>query len=72
MAKIKVWFDEEGDFLELTFTRRKGHFREIGPDLYERVDSKGNVVGFAIFNFLKHPRKTVEIPFKEAKLAVGR
>jgi hypothetical protein len=72
IARLRVWFDEEGDFLEVSFVRRKGSFRSIGPDIYERVDAKGNVLGFAIFNFLKHDRKTVEIPLEEAKLAVGR
>lgn len=72
MAKVRVWFDEEGDFLEVAFVKRKGYFREVGPDLYERVDAKGNVIGFAIFNFLKHDRKAVEVPLKMAKLAVGR
>ena len=72
IARLRVWFDEEGDFLEVSFVRRKGSFRNIGPDIYERVDAKGNVLGFAIFNFLKHDRKTVEIPLEEAKLAVGR
>ena len=70
--RLKVWFDEEGDFLEVTFSRRKASFRSVGPDIYERVDAKGNIIGFAIFNFLKHDRKTVEIPLEEAKLAVGR
>jgi hypothetical protein len=28
----------------VTFADRKGSFREIGPDLYERVDAKGNVI----------------------------
>jgi len=72
MGKVKVWFDEEGDFLEVTFVQRKGSFREIGPDLYERVDGKGRVIGFAIFNFLKHDRKTVEIPLELVQLAAGR
>ena len=72
MGKGKVWFDEEGDLLEVTFTKRKGHFREVGPDLYERVDAKGNVIGFAIFNFMKHKLNTVEIPLEMEKLAVGR
>jgi hypothetical protein len=31
MGKVKVWFDEEGDFLEVSFARRKGTFREVGP-----------------------------------------
>ena len=72
IARLKVWFDEEGNFLEVTFARRKGSFRSIGPDIYERVDSKGKVIGFAIFNFMKHDRKTVEIPLEETRLAVGR
>jgi uncharacterized protein YuzE len=72
VARLRVWFDEEGDFLEVTFAKRKGSFRSIGPDIFERVDAKGKVIGFAIFNFLKHDRKTVEIPLEEAKLAIGR
>ena len=72
VARLRVWFDEEGDFLEVTFAKRKGSFRSIGPDIFESVDAKGKVIGFAIFNFLKHDRKTVEIPLEEAKLAIGR
>lgn len=72
MGKVKVWFHHEGDFLEVTFFDRKGSFREIGPDLYERVDAKGRVVGFAVFNFLKRDRQTVEIPVEFAQLAAGR
>jgi len=72
VARLRVWFDEEGDFLEVTFANRKGSFRAIGPDIFERIDTKGKVIGFAIFNFLKHDRKTVEIPLADAKLAVGR
>ena len=72
VARVRVWFDEEGDFLEVTFAKRKGLFRAIAPDIFERIDAKGKVIGFAIFNFLKHDRKTVEIPLKEASLAVGR
>jgi uncharacterized protein YuzE len=71
MANMKVWYDEEGDFLELTFIRRKGSFREIGPDLYERVDARGNVIGVAIFNFLNRDRKTVEIPLEITPLAAA-
>lgn len=69
MGKVKVWFDEEGDFLEVSFAKRKGIFREIGPDVYERVDTKGRVIGFAVFNFLKHDRKGVEIPLALAQVA---
>jgi hypothetical protein len=30
------------------------------------------VIGFAIFNFLKHDRKTIEIPLDLTHLAAGR
>jgi hypothetical protein len=69
MGKIRVWLDEEGDFLEVSFARRKGTFREVRPDVYERVDAKGRVIGFALFNFLKRDRKGVEIPLDLAQLA---
>jgi len=68
---MKVWFDEEGNFLEIAFANRKGSFREIGPDLYERADAKGNAIGFAIFNFLKRDRKTVEIPLEMKQVAAS-
>ena len=64
MAKIKVWFDEEGDFLEVLFAERTGHFQEIGPDIYERVNEEGHVLGFAIFNFSKRDRTAVEVPLE--------
>ena len=72
MRSIRLMYESEGDFLEVTFAKRKGSFRSIGPDIFERVDAKGKIIGFAIFNFLKHDRKTVEIPLEEGKLAVGR
>ena len=64
MANMKVWFDEEGDFLEVAFAERAGHFQEIGPDVYERVDEQGDVVGFAIFNFSKRERQAIEVPLE--------
>jgi hypothetical protein len=72
MARTKVWYDEEGDFLEMTFAEREGSFREIAAGLYERVDARGNVIGFAIFNFRKRDRKTVEIPLELAPVAATR
>jgi hypothetical protein len=50
MGKMKLWFDEEGDFLEIGFGEKKGHFRDIGNDVWERVE-EGVVRGIAILNF---------------------
>lgn len=47
--KVKVWFDREGDFLEVLFSDKAGFMRETKNDaLMERVDEKGNVLGFSI------------------------
>ena len=53
VARLKVWFDEEGDFLEVTFAKRKGSFRSIGPDIFERVDAKGKRYRFCDFQLSK-------------------
>lgn len=54
--EISVWFDKEGDYLEITFDKpRKGYFKEIKNDVLQRIDSKtGETLGFAFINFSKH------------------
>lgn len=55
---MSIWFDKEGDFLEFSIDgKKKGFFKDLGNDMFERVDSRGNVLGFAIFNFLKRSLK---------------
>ncbi len=66
MAVVKVWFDREGDFLEVRFADDKGHFREIAEDVFERVDERGRVIGFAIFNVTRRERESVEVPLQLA------
>jgi hypothetical protein len=47
--RIKVWFDAEGDFLEVRFSDKAGFMRETKNDaLMERVDDEGNILGFSI------------------------
>ncbi len=47
--EIKVWYDKEGDYLEVLFERKMGYFRETENDaVMEKVDDKGNVIGFSI------------------------
>lgn len=52
MAKnVTVWYDREGDSLEVLFERTEGYFRETDPDaVMEKVDPEGHVVGFSILN----------------------
>ncbi len=50
MAKeIKIWYDKEGDYLEVLFERKAGYFRETENNaVMEKVDLQGNVIGFSI------------------------
>ena len=46
---MKVWYDREGDFSEVTFAERPGYLRETAHDaVMERVDEHGNIIGFSI------------------------
>ncbi len=47
--KIKVWFDAEGDFLEVQFNDAPGYMRETANDaVMQRVDAEGQIIGFSI------------------------
>lgn len=47
--KIKVWFDAEGDFLEVQFSAAPGYMKATGNDaVMERLDEQGRVIGFSI------------------------
>jgi len=64
---LRVWFDPEGDLLEVELGKpRKGFFRDVGDDVFLRVDEKGNVLGFAILNATKRMKEVreVELPIK--------
>jgi len=37
--------------------KEKGFFRDIGDDIWERVDEKGEIMGLAILNFRKRAEK---------------
>ena len=47
--EIKIWYDKEGDYLEVIFERKAGYFRETENDaVMEKVDERGNTIGFSI------------------------
>jgi hypothetical protein len=46
---VRVWYDAEGDYLEVLFEDGEGYFRQTKDDrIMERVDDKGNLLGFSI------------------------
>ncbi|MBO1225151.1 MAG: DUF2283 domain-containing protein [Candidatus Scalindua sediminis] len=47
--EIKVWYDKEGDYLEVLFAQREGYFKETENDaVMEKIDNNGEVIGFSI------------------------
>ena len=63
--EIKVWFDKEGDYLEVLFERKKGYFRETENDaVMEKVDEEGNIIGFSILKVSALKEKPVSIALK--------
>jgi hypothetical protein len=52
--KLKLWFDPEGDFLEVTFSDAPGYMRETKSDaVMQRVDERGHVIGFSVLGVSK-------------------
>jgi uncharacterized protein YuzE len=46
---VRMWFDPEADFLEVTLESKPGYFRPTENDqVMERVDEDGNVIGFSV------------------------
>ena len=47
--KVKIWYDVEGDYLEVIFEKKAGYFKETSNDaVMKKVDTAGNIIGFSI------------------------
>ncbi len=57
--QVKVWYDPEGDYLEVIFEEAEGRFRATENDqVMEKVDAEGRVIGFSILklsSLKEHP-----------------
>ena len=59
---VKVWYDPEGDFLEVLFDQKPGYFRETDNDqVMEKVDEDGNVLGFSVLKVSALRRAPLQI-----------
>ena len=64
MAKktVKLWYDPEGDYLEVTFEQKAGYFRETANDqVMEKVDQEGNILGFSVLRVSKLAKTPFEV-----------
>ncbi len=47
--QLKIWYDSEGDYLEVIFDQKVGYFRETENDrVMAKFDDEGNVLGFSV------------------------
>ncbi len=56
--KVSVWYDHEGDMLEVLWAFREGYFTPTDDDrILKRLDDDGEVIGFLIHEMstLKQP-----------------
>jgi hypothetical protein len=65
--KVKVWFDSEVDYLEVTFSDDPGYLRPTKSDaVMKRLDEQGRVIGFSVFGVSRfrkdHPLKAELTP----------
>ncbi len=59
---VKVWYDAEGDFLEVIFDQKPGYYRETPNDaVMEKVDADGNVIGFSLLGVSAAKQKPLEV-----------
>jgi uncharacterized protein YuzE len=65
---VTVWYDREGDFLEVLFEQKEGYFRETDNDaVMEKVDQEGHVIGFSILNVSQNPSEVpVSVTLRDA------
>jgi hypothetical protein len=59
---LKVWFDPEGDFLEVVFDQKPGFFRPTDDDhVMEKVDEEGNILGFSVLRVSSLKKNPLEV-----------
>lgn len=69
LDKIKLWFNAEVDYLEVTFSDESGYMRPTSSDaIMKRVDEQGRVIGFSVFGVSRFQRKDQPL---EARLTDG-
>jgi hypothetical protein len=68
--KMKIWFDKEGDFLEILFSDAPGYMRQTDNDfVLERVDEQENILGYSIIGISKMTKDKPLIKELELEIA---
>lgn len=59
---VRIWYDSEGDYLEVMFEQKAGYFRETSNDqVMEKVDDEGRVLGFSVLRVSAMKEKPLDV-----------
>ena len=59
---VKIWYDREADYLEVTFEPKEGYFRGTANDqVMEKVDKDGNILGFSVLKVSSLGSKPLDV-----------
>lgn len=59
---VKLWYDREGDYLEVMFERGEGYFKETQNDqVMEKVDKQGRILGFSVLKVSQLGTKPLDV-----------
>jgi uncharacterized protein YuzE len=59
---VKIWYDAEGDYLEVMFEQKPGYFQATDNDqVMQKVDDDGNVLGFSVLNVSSMGQKPLDV-----------
>jgi len=70
MGSLKIWYDPEGDFLEVTFGRKAGEFQPTPvQNMMVKLDEEGHIIGFSVLNIsdVANTPLEIEIPFDKLR-----
>lgn len=60
--KVKIWYDAEGDYLEVIFDEKAAYFHRTSNDqVMEKVDDDGNILGFSVLKFSALKKTPLEV-----------
>jgi uncharacterized protein YuzE len=60
--KVKIWYDPEGDYLEVIFDQKPRYFQETANDqVMAKVDEDGNTLGFSVLCISALKGKPLEV-----------
>ena len=62
---VRVWYDSEGDYLEVLFEQAEGYFRETDDQrVMEKVNPEGDLLGFSIIGVSSLKDAPLEVVLK--------